>query len=301
MAVARWRLHVPLITPLLNPRVLVLHLRSAVPIGLTELAWAFMWYFATVLLGLIFVDESLGWFGASHRITMALHTFVWLYFFNLLPSLSRCAGLPYRHLTALVNRSMRLAAWTGIFGALSVTLLSREVLTVLYGPGFTGGAEFLVILVWILPIALLSGHYRYALIAYGFQNQLLYCTAVAAAAAVLCGATVVPLLGATGAAIALLFANAVNFLLVYVSVRRNIVQLRVARQLPLPALAASLAATAFYASKWRLGDWTAWAVASIVFLLVMLVSQARHVRTVVGLIASRRRPGAALEEGSWAG
>ena len=65
------------------------HLKEASPIGLTELAWAFMWYFCTVLLGLIFSDATLGWFGASPRALMALHSFVWLYFFNVLPSISR--------------------------------------------------------------------------------------------------------------------------------------------------------------------------------------------------------------------
>jgi PST family polysaccharide transporter len=297
MTVARWRLHVPLVRPSLQPQALVRHLRQAVPIGLTELAWAFMWYFATVLLGLIFADESLGWFGASHRVTMALHTFVWLYFFNLLPSLSRCVGLPNHYLTGLVNRSMRLAAWTGMFAAISITLLSREVLSLLYGPEFTGGAEFLVILVWILPIALLSGHYRYALIAYGLQNQLLYCTAIAAAAAVLLGLTLVPVLGATGAAIALLFANALNFVLVYVSVRRKIMRIRVFRQLPYPALAGLVAAFVFFGVSTRMGVWIAYAAASSSFGLIMLVSQARHVRTVVGMVARRRT--AAVKE-SWA-
>ena len=67
------------------------HLREAAPIGLNELAWAFMWYFCTVLLGFLYSDRTLGWFGASHRALMALNTFVYLYFFNLLPSISRCA------------------------------------------------------------------------------------------------------------------------------------------------------------------------------------------------------------------
>ena len=53
--------------PTLRIGALASHLSESVPIGLTEVAWAFMWYFSTVLLGLIFSDWSLGWFGASHR------------------------------------------------------------------------------------------------------------------------------------------------------------------------------------------------------------------------------------------
>ena len=90
------------------------HVRRAAPIGLSELAWAFMWYFCTVLLGFFFADKTLGWFGASHRALMALHTFVWLYFFNLLPSISRCVALPHQKLLELMDGSVRLAAWAGL-------------------------------------------------------------------------------------------------------------------------------------------------------------------------------------------
>ena len=37
--------------PILKLKLLLPPLIEAAPIGLTELAWAFMWYFATVLLG----------------------------------------------------------------------------------------------------------------------------------------------------------------------------------------------------------------------------------------------------------
>ena len=93
MYVVSWRMGYGLPLAEIPPgRTWLRHLTEAAPIGLTELAWAFMWYFGTVLLGFIFSDASLGWFGASHRALMALHTFVWLYFFNLLPSISRCVA-----------------------------------------------------------------------------------------------------------------------------------------------------------------------------------------------------------------
>ncbi len=97
--------------PDMRLRHLVGHLGDAVPIGLSEIAWAFMWYFCTVLLGLVFSGLTLGWFGAAHRVVMALHTFVWLYFFNLLPSISRCVGCLCRQLLDLMDGSIRLIVW----------------------------------------------------------------------------------------------------------------------------------------------------------------------------------------------
>jgi O-antigen/teichoic acid export membrane protein len=223
--------------PDLRFRRLAGHLGQAVPIGLSEIAWAFMWYFCTVLLGLVFTGSAVGWFGAAHRVVMALHTFVWLYFFNLLPSISRCVGRPAGQLLDLMNGSIRLIAWTGLLGAAILTALAPEVLVLLYGPGYRGAAASFSILVWMLPIAMLSGHYRYTLIAFRLQNRLLRCTVASAVVAVVFGFALVPFYGGIGAAWALLTANAVNFLLVLNAVRELVTVIPLGAQLAAPACA----------------------------------------------------------------
>ena len=117
-------------------RELKAHIKEASPIGLTELAWSFMWYFSTVLLGFVFSDRTLGWFGASHRALMALNTFVWLYFFNLLPSISRCVTKPQHDLLELMDQSVRFASWAGLFTGAFLTAAAPKVLTLIYGPSF---------------------------------------------------------------------------------------------------------------------------------------------------------------------
>lgn len=263
--VVHWRMGFALPWPILRWRALRLHLREATPIGLTELAWAFMWYFGTVLLGLIYSDSSLGWFGASHRALMALHTFVWLYFFNLLPSLSRCVGLSHDRLLTLARRSLRFAAWSSGFVAFVITVLARDVLRLLYGPQFVPAAATLSILAWMLPTAMLSGHHRYILLAYGHQKRLLRCTAISAAVAVILGIVLVPWLSGKGAALALLAANVVNFILVYHSVRQLIVKVAVWRQVSTP-LIALLSATAVYLLMPFEHPWVAAAVACVAYV-----------------------------------
>jgi len=230
------------------------HIREAAPIGLNELAWAFMWYFCTVLLGFIFPDRSLGWFGASHRAVMALHTFVYLYFFNLLPSISRCAALPHKYLLELMDRSIRLGAWASLFLAALLTALAPQLLTLMYGPPFRPASHSFSILVWMLPVAMLSGHHRYILIAYNHQKTLLRCTAYSAAVAVLLGFALVPFYRGPGAAWALLIALLLNLALVYISVRRLVVEVPVHRQLaaPLTALAVSVILYLVLA-RWNVG------------------------------------------------
>jgi O-antigen/teichoic acid export membrane protein len=273
--------------PDLHVTQLVGHLREASPIGLTELAWAFMWYFCTVLLGFIFPDRSLGWFGASHRALMALHSFVYLYFFNLLPSISRCVAVPRQHLLELMDRSVRFAAWTGLYAAALLTAVAPRLLSLVYGAFFREAAHSFSILAWILPVAMLSGHHRYILIAYNHQNALLRCTAYSAAVAVLLGFALVPFYRGRGAAWALLIAVVINFVLVYISVRQLVVEVPVHRQLatPLAALAVSMI---FYLTLARWNVWVALTGGSALYWAGLAQSDGRRLASF--LLTIVRKP-----------
>jgi O-antigen/teichoic acid export membrane protein len=263
--VTRHRLGVAWPWPDLRSARLSSHLREASPIGLTELAWGFMWYFSTVLLGFIYPDWTLGWFGASHRALMALHTFVWLYFFNLLPSISRCAVLPHQNLLKLMDRSVRFTAWVGLFAGGFLTAMSPRIMPLLYGPQFRGASHMFAVLVWMLPVALLSGHHRYVLIGYKCQNRLLLCTVLSAMASVGLGLALVPRYGGEGAAWALLAANVANLVMVYFSVRALVVEVPVLRLLVLPVCALAVSAVVYFALvPWN--EWIAIAGACLIYV-----------------------------------
>ncbi|HLH42274.1 MAG TPA: flippase [Bryobacteraceae bacterium] len=245
------------------------HLKQSSPIGLTELAWGFMWYFCTVLLGLIFSDATLGWWGASHRALMALHTFVWLYFFNLLPSISRCALRSKQHLLELMDESVRFTAWMGLLAGGLLMAVAPDLLALLYGPNFRQAARSFSVLVWMLPVAMLSGHHRYILIAYKQQGRLLVCTSLSAASAVILGLILVPRYDGPGAAWALLIANTINLALVYFSVKQLVVEVPVLPQLATP-LAALAAAAALFFALFRISYWLALTAALTVYVACFL-------------------------------
>jgi O-antigen/teichoic acid export membrane protein len=275
LAVLRRRMGMALPLPRVRPAALGGHLRQSAPIGLSELAWAFLWYFATVLLGLFVAGEELGWFGAAHRIVMALHTFVWLYFFNLLPTLARGVTQPGERLRALVGRSVGLTAWGGVLVALVVTLLAGKLLGLAFGPRYAGAATPLTVLVWMIPVALLSGHYRYLLIAGNRQRLECLCTACSAAVALGLGATLIPPFGAAGAAAALLTASVVNLILACAFAWREVAPVPFHRQVALPLLAAAGALACFKALSGA-GAWTAAAGATAAYLVPFAVWGRRH-------------------------
>ena len=164
----------------LRPRVAWAHLKTAAPIGMSNLAWAALWFLPMVIVGLKLSDSSVGWFGASHRATLALHTFVWWYFFNLLPSMSRTVAQPRDEVRRLMTRSLSVTTWAGLSVALGFTLLAQQLLGLAYGGSFAQGGPLLAVLVWAIPVTAVSGHYRYLLLAYDLQNLLFAWTAVGA-------------------------------------------------------------------------------------------------------------------------
>ncbi len=245
--------------PIAQLRELLVHIRQAAPIGLSELAWAFQWYFATVLLGFLAADRSLGWFGAAHRMVTSLHTFVWLYFFNLLPSIARSASLPHGRLLELMSRSMSVAAWSGAFVALLVTVLAQTLMVTAYGQQFVAAAGLLSILVWMIPVSMLSGHYRYTLIGYGRQKLLLLSVTASAAISVLLCFALIPWMGAVGAAFGLIGGSVANLALSYALVRRAVLRIPLQAHISQPALALALSAGLFAATA----RWNAWAAAGV--------------------------------------
>ncbi len=249
--------------PWAAPGVLVAHFRKAMPIGLSELAWACQWYSATILLGLLVGGEALGWFGAAHRLVIALHTFVWLYFFNLLPSLSRAAATPavFRD---LIRRSLAVTAWGGLGVALAATLLSDILLPLVFGSRFAAAGRPFAVLVWMIPIAMVSGNYRYALIASGRQTLEFYCTLVAAVVSAALAWLLIPCYGALGAVCALLAANLVNLGCAFVAVYRYVEAIPCHVQLLGPLLALT-GAVAVYLTLAPVGPVPAVAAAGVAY------------------------------------
>jgi len=214
------------------------HFRTALPIGLADLGWAALWQSPMVVLGLRLSDDSLGWFGAAHRCTMALHTFVWWYFFNLLPAVSRTPNKPRESLRVLVEPSMKLAAWGGVFVALTGGLIASDILGLAYGADFAAGGPVLAALLWGLPLAAVCGHYRAMLIGYGLQRELFRRTFAAAAAGAGLAYFLSPTWGAVGAAAGLVAGNLTVLALTYRAAAEKIMDLGFAGALSVPLLAA---------------------------------------------------------------
>jgi PST family polysaccharide transporter len=156
---------------LVRPRISIRSFREAAPIGISQLLWVSKMFGAVFVLGLVANPIDVGYFAGAMRIYVALHTFVWLYYYNLLPSMSRAWQSGPEHLAALINRSMKIVAIAATLGGLVGVLAAAMMMTTAYGAGFLPGATALQWMAGACALAAVNGHYRFGLIAAGRQGK----------------------------------------------------------------------------------------------------------------------------------
>jgi len=234
--------------------------RQAVPIGASELVWAVKVYFATVLLGLYANGPDVGFFAAAHRLVISLHAFVWLYFFNLLPSISRRSQGSVDSIQRLIGGSLQITSWLGVFVAIIGTALAQPVLTLVYGLQYEPSAASFQVLIWLIPLALVSGHFRYTLIAYDRQGLEFLTAACGGALNVVLNVTLNATYGVIGAAVSLVAAEGLILWLSYLFVRKTITSIPIAEYLWKPATGALVLAAILYfippLNSWLIGGST---------------------------------------------
>ena len=61
---------------------------------------------------------------------------------------------------------MRITFPVALVGCTVAAVFASPLMTLIYGATFAPAAEPFAVLVWLVPLALFSGHYRYTLIGY---------------------------------------------------------------------------------------------------------------------------------------
>ena len=158
--------------------------REGATIGLSQIFWSMKMYGATVAVGFIANEEDVGFFGGAMRILVGLHAFVWLYFFNLLPSMSRAWNERGGRFEKLFERSFHLMGWLSLGGGLLWVLLAPTVVRLAYGEAFVPAGPVLQYLSGVCVLAAIHGHFRFALIAAKHQQQEMIASAIGAAVAI---------------------------------------------------------------------------------------------------------------------
>lgn len=196
------------------------HLREGMTIGLSQVLWSVKMFGATLFVGLLGTPDDTGYFGGCMRILVAMHAFIWLYYFNLLPSMARSWQGGGDGFGRLIGESMRYVGWLAFGGGLLWVLLAPTIVRVAYGEAFVPAGPVLQWMGGVCALAALSGHFRFGLIAAGRQTAEMITAAVGAVVAL----TLIPIgysrWGAGGAAMALVAAETAVWLSSWAWARR---------------------------------------------------------------------------------
>lgn len=159
--------------------------KEALPLGLSTVAWAARFWAPMVFVGVSTDGVFKGHYGAAHRLTVAMHQVVFLYYYNLLPTWSRLAtetqGALSSSLRAAVRKSSLISLGLACSMILATWWLSHDVIRVLgYGERFQRSAELLNVLCFVPAIAWVSGNVRFGLIAAGHPRGDMWANAAGA-------------------------------------------------------------------------------------------------------------------------
>ena len=193
-----------------NLRDLVSQAKS---IGLSNVLWSFTQSIPFLVLTTFSHSKETAWFGAAFRISTAIMTFTLVYHFNMFPTVTRRLSISRAEYLRYSDPSVRITAWGGIFVALVTTLAAAPICTLVFGGPYINSANTLSILIWSIPVTLVSGHARWVLVGAGKQRYPLYAIA---GGCLTCGCLCIPLvlwLGSEGAAISVLISFIVIWIL----------------------------------------------------------------------------------------
>ena len=245
-------------------------IKQVAPIALSHFMWAAKYIFVTVVVGfsagLGENAEQVGHFGAAVRIVVAMHVFVSLYFNNLLPSVSRAVTESVEPLRSLLDRAVRASAWISLCGSILLVIVAHHLVRFIYGHAYGQSAVILQILVWMLPAALVSAHFRVTLIAASRQGLELLSTATGAAITLALVVVLYRRFGLTSVAAAMVIGEMSTLILSFVFVHHYVLPVHLGRCVWPPVVATIVTAALLLA--WP--SIAVWAKASIVVVFFAL-------------------------------
>jgi O-antigen/teichoic acid export membrane protein len=224
--------------------------------------------------------EQVAWVAASVRIVLALHTFVFLYFFNLLPNLARELAGGLNGWRDVMSRSIATSVWPAALVAVGGTLIAPVMMPLVFGAPYVSAVRPFQIAIWMIPLAWFSGHFRFSLIAAGQQRWEFAVSAATGLVTVAAGLLLGRAYGAVGAAAALVAGGLANTGLAIAASNRYVGRVSLAGpgRLVLIATASSLVLGLLVS---RVGGHLAGATAGCLLYIGFAV---RHENDLIGLV-----------------
>jgi len=271
------------------------------PVGASDVLWGVQTYSGLILLGYMAAPQETAWHSSSLRLMLAIHTGVLLYLTTLLPNLSRLAGEPARW-TRVVEQSVRFTGWIGCGIALVCTLGAPTIVTTVFGAPFAAAVTPFRLLIWVVPISWLSGHFRYSLIAARHPELEYRARLVGAGTTIGMTLALVPSLKSAGSALALLLGTIANAIAAWAFMRGVLPRGAFAKSMAASSLCCAVCLLVGFAAMPAIGQMPATLLAAAITTAAALAAERHELRDLLQTVfGGTARADAAVESGAGAG
>jgi len=183
-------------------------LKETLPYALAAAVGLIYFRIAVVLMSYVSTDEETGIFSAAFRIVEVVGVLPWLLVSAGFPILARAARDDEERLGYALQKIFEVAAVFGVFIALGLAVAAPVAISVVAGEDFDASVPVLRLQAAGLVTSFLMVTWTYALLSLRLYRPLLVANGAAAIVAVVATVALAPPLGAEGAAIATVLAEA---------------------------------------------------------------------------------------------
>ncbi|MEO0082726.1 MAG: flippase [candidate division WOR-3 bacterium] len=183
------------------------------PVGVASVLTQIYVNFGIIALALLRTDKEAGLFTAAQRLVFFLLMLDRVFQAVFLPMVSRYYKSAPDRLPGLVGTAVRVIIVLTLPLCIGLSLLARPAVIVVFGNNYLEAAVPVVVLVWFLPLSLLTTLAGYTLLASGQERRFCLNTGVGVALALALSVAGIVVWGVTAAAVALVIGEACMLIL----------------------------------------------------------------------------------------
>ncbi len=197
-------------------------LKRSTPIGFGGSAAQIIQLFPAIIIAILYSDAAVGEFGAAFRLAINLMIFDRAFIALFLPAVSRLLAQKSERAPQFIRRTFRQILFGGVVLALSVTILSGQIVTLVYNDLYAQAALPLAIMTWYIVATLINSFFSSILLAAGIEKSYLHSSLVSMAIGGVLIVVFTWQYGITGAAIAMTASEVIMATLMYFKYRKHV-------------------------------------------------------------------------------
>lgn len=243
-----------------DPTKVLSFLRVSLPFALASLALTISFNIDTFLLSLLQPSNVVGWYNSAYRLVPTAVSILGGFLTVITPSVARTYVSDRETVHRWTKTSMKWLSMFGVPMAVGASLLSAQIIELLYGPSFAPAAIVLAVISWDIPLRLFNAFAGNVTAAVGLEHSSWRTFMTGALLGILLYPPAILLFGMLGAAIVTVLTDGLNTVLFYRLLGKHLQSNEVGPVLLKVSLSTALMGL------------IVWAMRSIVILPIVIVS-----------------------------